>query len=112
MISYNELIDNISKDDTEEGLWKFKSISAHQGPLSPGHPAYKGSKYNVLVNWETGESMFEPLATIAADDPITCAIYAKDNDLLELDGWKQFGRIAHCQQKLLHMANQAKLKSF
>lgn len=112
IVSYNELIDNISKDETEEGLWKFKSISAHQGPLSPSHPAYNGSKYNVLVNWETGESTFEPLATIAADDPITCAIYAKENDLLELDGWRQFKRIARRQQKLLRMTNQAKLKSF
>merc|ERR1712122_260443 len=71
VVSYNKLINNISKDETEEGLWKFKSISMHQGPLSPSHPAYNGSKYNVLVNWETGESTFELLATIAADDPVT-----------------------------------------
>jgi hypothetical protein len=32
----------------------------------------------------------EPLAVIAADDPVTCAIYAKGNDLLEPDGWKRF----------------------
>ena len=112
LITYNELMDSIAKDETEEGLWKFKSITAHQGPLLPSHPAYKGSKYNVLVNWETGESTFEPLATIAADDPITCAIYAKENNLLGLDGWKQFNRIANRQKKLIRAANQAKLKSF
>ena len=88
IVTYNELLDHISKDKTEEGLWKFKSISAHQGPLSQSHPAYNGSRYNVLVNWETGESTFEPLATIAVDDPVTCAIYAKENGLLEEDGWK------------------------
>ena len=80
--------------------------------LSPSHPAYNRSRYNVLVNWETGESTFEPLATIAADNPVTCAIYAKENDLLELDGWRQFKQIAHCEQKLIRMANQAKLRSF
>ena len=88
IVLYNELLDHISKDETEEGLWKFKSISAHQGPLLPSDPAYRGSRYNVLVNWETGESTFEPLSTIAADDPVTCAIYAKDNGLLEEDGWR------------------------
>ena len=112
LISYNELMDHISKDKTEEGLWKFKSITAHQGPLSQSDPAYKGSRYNVLVNWETGESTFEPLSTIAADDPVTCAIYAKENGLLEEDGWKQFCHLAHCQKKLIRMANQAKLRSF
>ena len=28
----------------------------------------------------------EPLSIIAADDPVTCAVYAKENDLLALDG--------------------------
>ena len=112
IVTYNELLDHISKDETEEGLWKFKSISAHQGPLSQSHPAYNGSRYNVLVNWETGESTFEPLATIAADDPVTCAIYAKENGLLEEDGWRQFKKLARRQKRLDRMVNQAKLKSF
>jgi hypothetical protein len=55
----------------------------------------------------------EPLAVIAAaDDPVTCAVYAKDNDLLELDAYKRFKPIAKRQQKLLRMlVNQAKLRS-
>ena len=40
----------------------------------------KGCKYNVQVEWETGEITFEPLSIIAADDPVTCAAYAKEND--------------------------------
>jgi hypothetical protein len=44
----------------------------------------------VLVEWETGETRYEPLKTIAADDPVTCAEYARENNLLTLDGWKQF----------------------
>ena len=42
----------------------------------------KEAKYNVQVEWETGEITFEPLSIIAADDPVTCAAYAKENDLL------------------------------
>jgi hypothetical protein len=44
--------------------------------------------YNVMIEWENGEVTSEPLSAIAVDDPMMCAIYAKDNNLLELDGWK------------------------
>ena len=44
------------------------------------------SKYNVQVGWETGEITFEPLSIIAADDPVTCAAYAKEHDLLAVEG--------------------------
>ena len=111
IVSYNELLDHISKDETEEGMWRFKSITAHQGPLSQSDSAYRGSRYNVLVNWETGESTFEPLSIIAADDPVTCAVYAKENGLLEEDGWKQFKKLARRQTRLVRMAKQARLRS-
>ena len=55
---------------------------------------WKGSKYNVQVEWETGEIAFEPLSIIAADDPVTCAAYAKENDLLALEGWHRFRNLA------------------
>ena len=40
---------------------------------------------------ETGEITLEPLSVIAADDPITCAAYAKEKNLYNLDGWKRLG---------------------
>jgi hypothetical protein len=36
-----------------------------------------------MVEWEDGSITAEPLAMVAADDPISCAIYAKQNDLLD-----------------------------
>ena len=33
-----------------------------------------------------GAITFGPLSIIAADDPVTCAAYAKENDLLALEG--------------------------
>jgi len=95
IVSYNEIINHIEKDEQDLGLWKFTSLTAHQGPLSKSDAAYKGSRFNVLVNWETGESTYEPLHLVAADDPVTCAIYAKDNRLLEEDGWCRFCRISN-----------------
>ena len=91
VLSYNEILDYINKQEEEAGeqaiVWKFKRVAAHQGPLRKGDPGYNGSKYNVLIEWEDGEQTYEPLDTIAADDPVTCAIYAKENVCLRnLDG--------------------------
>ena len=66
----------------DQELFKFRAIIGYQGPLAATDPDWKGSKYNVQVEWETGEITFEPLSIIAADDPVTCAAYAKEHDLL------------------------------
>mmetsp|Transcript_13186 Transcript_13186/g.23919 ORF Transcript_13186/g.23919 Transcript_13186/m.23919 type:complete len:235 (-) Transcript_13186:1278-1982(-) len=65
-----------------------------------------------MIEWENGEITLEPLAVIAADDPITCAVYGKENVLLELESWKRFKPIAKRQKKLFRMVNQAKLRSY
>ena len=69
----------------DQELYKFRAIIRHQGLLLASNPDWKRSKYNAQVEWETGEITFEPLSIIAADDPVTCAAYAKDNDLLALE---------------------------
>ena len=65
----------------DQELYKFRAIIGHKGPLKATDPNWKGSKYNVQIEWETGEITFEPLNVIAADDPITCAAYAKKTNL-------------------------------
>ena len=52
-----------------------------------------GSKYNVLVSWESGEQTYEPLTTwINVPDNhearVAVAIYAKQPGLLDTEGWK------------------------
>jgi hypothetical protein len=93
-------------------VWKYRCIKAHEGPLKKSHPNYKGSLYNVLIEWENEEITNEPLTIIAADDPVSCAIYGKKAGILEHDGWKRFKSIAKQQKKIFRMANQAKLRSF
>jgi hypothetical protein len=113
VMAYNDIIQKIEQDDDEDTtVWKYRRLTAHEGPLTKTHPNYKGSKYNVMVEWENGEITAEPLSVIAADDPVSCAIYARDKDLLELEGWKRFKGIAKRQKKFFRMANQAKLRSF
>ena len=70
----------------DQELYRFRAIIGHQGHLFASYPDWKGSKYNVQVEWQTGEITFEPLSITAADDPVTCGAYAKENDLLALEG--------------------------
>ena len=111
IMSYNQLMDYIKKGtDAEEdpdSLFKFRDIVAHQGPLESTDPIHKGSKYNVMVEWESGEVTYEPLTLISKDDPITCAVYAKKHDLLDTIGWKHLKRYAKTSKRLTRAFKQS-----
>jgi hypothetical protein len=107
VMAYNDIISYIESEEENNTIWKFKRITAHEGPITRRHSNWKGSTYNVMVEWEDGSVTAEPLAIVAADDPVSCAIYAKKNDLLEAPGWKRFKGIAKRQKKFLRMSNQA-----
>ena len=110
IMSFVQILDHLDQQEQQEDLYKFRAITGHQGPLSPQDENYKGSKYNVMVEWETGEITDEPLSLIVADDPVTCAEYAKKHDLLHLDGWKGLKYIAKNQKQLTRAKNQSKIR--
>jgi hypothetical protein len=88
ILSYSKLMDSLeSQEDGERNVWKFRQITGHQGPLLSYDKDYNGSLYNVMIEWKNGEITAEPLSVIVKDDPITCAVYARDNNLLQLEGW-------------------------
>ena len=90
LISYNKLMEYLEdKTDTgplEDGLYRFKCIKDHKGPYTSSDPEYNGSSYNLLIEWEIGEQTWEPLSNIIASDPYTCAVYAKEHELLNTPG--------------------------
>ena len=98
--------DNEINDD----LIKFRALIGYQGPLKPTDPNWKGCKFNVLVEWETGEKTYEPLSILAADDPVTCATYAKENDLLHIEGWKWFRNLAKRDKTRARAVMQSKIR--
>ena len=49
ILSYNELMDHLNKQEGGPLEWELKRIVAHQGPLPKEYPSYQGSKYNVKV---------------------------------------------------------------
>ena len=93
----------------DQELYRFRDMIGHQGPLLGSDPDWKGSKYNVQVEWETKENTFEPLSIIAADDPVTCAAYAEENDLLALEGWRRFRSLAKKDKVLARAIKQSKI---
>ena len=49
----NDFIESRALND--EGVWTYCKILSHEGPLSESDSRYLGSKYKVLIQWETGE---------------------------------------------------------
>jgi hypothetical protein len=117
IFSYDELINYIENDKQQHqdkdstGFWNFKHIVGHEGPFRTSNPEYKGSRYNVLVEWENGEIMSDSLNIFGKDDPVTCAVYAHERRLLEEEGWKQFKGITKHEKKMLRMVNQSHIKA-
>jgi hypothetical protein len=103
IITYNKMLEYITRDEESDVMCKFQKIISHE---------VQGSKITLLIEWENGEITKEPLSIIAVDDPVTCAIYARENGLLNQPGWKRFKHIAKNEKKFTPMVNQAKLKSF
>jgi hypothetical protein len=58
---------------------------------------WKGSIFNVHVEWENGE-----ITNKIADDPVTYAIYAKDNNLLDVPGWNTSNPLPDASTHVLH----------
>ena len=115
LISYNQFLEHLENSQDhdmgmDQELYRFRAIIGHRGPLLASDPDWKGTKYNVQVEWETGEITFEPLSILAADDTVTCAAYAKQNDLLALEGWCRFRGLPKKDKILARAINQSKIR--
>ena len=53
---------------------------------------------------------FEPLSVNAADDPVTCAAYAKEHDVLAVKGWCRFRNLAKKNKVLARVIKQSKIR--
>ena len=112
LISYNQLMEYLEdKTDTgplEDGFYRFKCIKDHKGPYTSSDPEYNGSSYNLLIEWDPGEQTWEPLSNIIASDPYTCAVYAKEHNLLNTPGWKLLKRHARTARRLIRTLKKSK----
>jgi len=116
IVALNDIADYIEHDESWDGLWKFRRIVKHKGPLKKKDKDYQGSLYNVLVEWsdEGFTRTWVPLKTLIEDDPVTVAAYARANKLMRTQGWlhPRLKRLYKSQKTFFRAANQAKLQSF
>ena len=118
VVACNDIIDYIEADDTQDGAWKFLCILHHKY-VTPSDKNYMQCSVNVLVEWESGETSWQLLhrkdkAGMYNCDPVTVAIYARKNKLLDTKGWKLSGlkKLVKTQKRILRHGKQAKLHSF
>ncbi len=124
IIAYNELSDVISAqlaptpESDAEPKFTFKKILAYEH-VHPGHHRYLGSQWNLQILWDDGSITWEPLNMIGKDDPLSCARFAQEHDLLEKPGWKflrkharelRFANLAVMAAKRKGQHNQVKYK--
>ena len=87
ILNYSDVVKLLSKqyqDDLDpDRLWTFKEIVDHEGPLKPGDKNYNVSTWNLLIEWEDNTITQENFTVIAVNDPVSCALYSKENSLLK-----------------------------
>jgi hypothetical protein len=114
--TYNQVLDFIERDNLDmdsdmKQLYRFRRINGYQGQLCTSDADYKGSTYNVLEEWESGEITYKPLDMIGKENSVACAESAHRMHLLGTPGWKQFRLIFKNAKKVERMVNQTKLRS-
>ena len=87
IVDYLTLVDHYLKEFNEaeeeedgEKFWIYKAIIGHRK---------KGSRWEILVQWEDDTETWEDMAMIAKDDPITVGKYGQDNGLIDKPGWRR-----------------------
>ena len=61
------------------------------------------------LNGRLGRLLLNPSPSFAADDKVTCAAYAKENDLLVLEGWHRFRNLASRIKALRGQSSKVRL---
>ena len=61
LITYNQLLDHLEQAEEQDNsmdqeLYKFRAIIGQKGPLKATDPHWKGSNWNVQIEWETHQS--------------------------------------------------------
>jgi len=111
IMDYHDLCDLLQRqadaeDRGEAPFLAYNRIAGHE-KVASGSPKYKGSGYNVRVEWVDGTVTDEPLGNMIADDPWTLAKHAKLHNLLDEPGWKRLRSYARREKCLTRMLKQA-----
>ena len=71
---------------------------------------FKWKDWGECSSGKTGEVTYEHFSVIAADDPVTCAAYAKQHDILALEGWHRLRNLVKRDEVLARAIKQSKIR--
>ena len=89
----------MTRDINEENgeYQKFYKIQGHK-QTKQNHKGYCGSSYNLRIVGGNREILEVPLNKFADNTLVECAVYARQNDVVNKPGWKRFQRLEACQR--------------
>ena len=92
IMSYNDILDYVERDNNNENgeYRKFRKLLRHS--LILGKKG-KDDKIEIQLVWKTGDTSTECFEALKKDIRVDLAIYKKENNLLELNGWKILKRL-------------------
>jgi len=120
VVAHNDIINYIKADDTWDRVWKFcRFLQVDYKYVKRSDKDCMQCVVNVLIEWESGKTLWQSLhrkdkAGIYDSDPVTVAIYARENNLLGAKGLKlpRLNKLTKTQKHVLCHAKQAKLHLF
>ena len=109
IMSYNDILDYLGRETNNEGgnYWRYRKIISHS--LLPGKEVKNRTGIEVQVVCETGATSTESFEALRKDIAVDLAFYAKENNLLILDGWNPLNRVASRSKLTERLVKQAKL---
>ena len=84
-MSYNDILGYVERENSNEDgdQWRCRKILNHS--LTSGKKG-KDDRIEIQMVWETNATSTESFEALKKDIPVDLYIYAKENNLLELDG--------------------------
>lgn len=96
IMEYNETMNFV-----EEQLMQDEVDQARTFEAILDHRKTKKSNNKLLLKWTTGEETWEPLSVIGEQNPVTVAMYAVDQELLNNLGWRQYQKYVNRDKKFI-----------
>ena len=111
IMSYNEFLDYVERENNNKDgdYWRFRKIISYS--LIPGKNKNNKNGIEIQVVWETGATSTESFVALRKDIPVDLAIYAIENNILELDRWDTLKRLADRLKLTERLIKQSKLHS-
>ena len=87
IMSNNDILDYVERENNNEDgdYWRFRKIISYS--LIPGKKEKNKTGIEIQVVWETSATSTESFEALKKNIPVDLTIYAKENNLLELDRW-------------------------